>query len=345
MIRDSGALKSLNSFAIDVQARRVITAYTETELFTLWRQAADNATPVLVLGGGSNVLFMENYTGTVLLNRITGIAIEERPDAWHLHIGAGEEWHNLVHRCLEQQIPGLENLALIPGCVGSAPIQNIGAYGVELRQFCDYVDVLQLVTGTLRRLSAAECQFGYRDSIFKHALREHHAIVAVGLQLPKAWQPVLTYGDLVQLDPQKVTPRLIYDTVCAIRRTKLPDPSLQGNIGSFFKNPVIDASKAERLLSRYFDAPYYPQTEGGVKLAAGWLIDRCGLKGYRLGGAAAHDKQALVLVNADNATGKDIAALARYVRQQVAERFAVWLEPEVRFIGAFGEVDAVAAIT
>ncbi|BAE73399.1 UDP-N-acetylenolpyruvoylglucosamine reductase [Sodalis glossinidius str. 'morsitans'] len=345
MMTDSGALKPLNSFAIDVRARRVIAAYTEAELFTLWRQAADDATPVLVLGGGSNVLFLENYAGTVLLNRIAGVTIEECPDAWHLHVGAGEVWHDLVRTCLEQHMPGLENLALIPGCVGSAPIQNIGAYGVELRQFCDYVDVLQLATSTLRRLSAAECQFGYRDSIFKHALRERHAIVAVGLRLAKAWQPVLTYGVLARLDPQQATPRLIYDTVCAMRRTKLPGPALQGNAGSFFKNPVIDASRAERLLSRYPDAPHYPQPEGGVKLAAGWLIDRCGLKGYRLGGAAVHDKQALVLVNADNATGEDVAALARYVRQQVAERFAVWLEPEVRFIGAFGEVDAVGAIT
>ncbi|WP_308822617.1 UDP-N-acetylmuramate dehydrogenase [Sodalis praecaptivus] len=344
MMTDSGALKSLNSFAIDALARRVIVAHTEAELFTIWRQAAD-ATSVLMLGGGSNVLFLENYVGTVLLNRIAGVAIEERADAWHLHVGAGEVWHDLVRTCLEQHMPGLENLALIPGCVGSAPIQNIGAYGVELRQFCDYVDVLQLATGTLRRLSAAECQFVYRDSIFKHALREGHAIVAVGLRLAKAWQPVLTYGDLARMDPQQATPRQIYDAVCAMRRGKLPDPAVQGNAGSFFKNPVIDAVRAERLLSRYPDAPHYPQPEGGVKLAAGWLIDRCGLKGYRLGGAAVHDKQALVLVNADNATGKDIAALARYVRQQVAERFAVWLEPEVRFIGANGEVDAVGVLT
>lgn len=345
MMKDSGALKSLNSFVIDALARRVIVAHKETELFTIWRQTAEEAMPVLMLGGGSNVLFLANYIGTVLLNRIAGVAIEECPDAWHLHVGAGEVWHDLVRTCLEQHMPGLENLALIPGCVGSAPIQNIGAYGVELRQFCDYVDVLQLATGTLRRLSAAECQFAYRDSIFKHALREGHAIVAVGLRLAKDWQPVLTYGDLARLDPQQATPRQIYNAVCAMRRGKLPDPAVQGNAGSFFKNPVIDAVKAERLLSRHPDAPHYPQPEGGVKLAAGWLIDRCGLKGYRLGGAAVHDKQALVLVNADNATGKNIAALARYVRQQVGERFAVWLEPEVRFIGANGEVDAVGVLT
>lgn len=344
MMTDSVALKSLNSFAIDARARRVNVAHTEAELFTFWRQASEDATPVLVLGGGSNVLFLENYAGSVLLNRIAGMAIEEGANAWHLHVGAGEVWHGLVNTCLEKRMPGLENLALIPGCVGSAPIQNIGAYGVELQQFCEYVDVLQLETGAKRRLSVAECQFGYRDSIFKHDLRERHAIVAVGLRLAKAWRPVLNYGDLARLDAQQATPRQIYDTVFAMRRTKLPDPALHGNAGSFFKNPIIDAPAAERLLSRYPDAPHYPQPGGGVKLAAGWLIDRCGLKGYRLGGAAVHDKQALVLVNADNATGEDIAALARHVRRQVAERFAVWLEPEVRFIGADGEVDTVGVI-
>lgn len=338
---DNVALKSLNSFAIDALARRVDVAYTEADLFTFWRQASEDTTPVLVLGGGSNVLFLENYSGTILLNRIIGITIEEDIDAWHLHVGAGEIWHDLVNTCLEKCIPGLENLALIPGYVGAAPIQNIGAYGVELQQFCEYVDVLQLDTGTKRRLSAAECQFGYRNSIFKHNLRNCYAIVAVGLRLFKAWQPVLNYGDLGRLDTQQVTPRQIYDMVCAMRRTKLPDPSLQGNAGSFFKNPIINISKAKQLLNSYPDTPHYPQIEGGVKLAAGWLIERCGLKGYRCGGAAVHDKQALVLVNADKATGEDIAALARYVRYQVAERFAIWLEPEVHFIGANGEVDVV----
>ncbi|CUX96186.1 UDP-N-acetylenolpyruvoylglucosamine reductase [Candidatus Gullanella endobia] len=341
-MKNSVTLKPLNSFSIDVRARRVITVHTEAELFLLWQKAMNDDMPVLVLGGGNNVLFMENYAGTVLLNRITGVKIEEYLDVWHLHVGAGEVWHHLVRTCLEKNIPGLENLALIPGYVGSAPIQNIGAYGVELKQFCDYVDVLHLESGTLHRLSAtSECQFGYRDSIFKHALREHYIIVAVGLRLPKVWQPVLTYCGLAHLDPQKVAPGLIYNTVCTMRQAKLPNPMLQGNAGSFFKNPIIDASKAKRFLSRYPNAHYYPQPKGVMRLAAGWLIDHCGLKGYRLGRAAVHDKQALVLINADNATGEDIVALARYVRQQVLERFSVWLEPEVQFIGAFGEIDVL----
>ncbi|MGP4123146.1 MAG: UDP-N-acetylmuramate dehydrogenase [Sodalis sp. (in: enterobacteria)] len=344
MMTDSVALKSLNSLAINALARRVIVAHTEAKLLTLWRQAAENNTPSLVLGGGSNVLFLENYAGTVLLNRIAGMKIEEDADAWHLHVGAGEVWHDLVNSCLKKNMPGLENLALIPGYVGSAPIQNIGAYGVELQQFCEYVDVLQLENGAKRRLSTAECEFGYRDSIFKHDLREHSAIVAVGLRLVKSWMPILNYGDLTNLNAQYATPRQIYDTVCAMRRTKLPGLSRQGNAGSFFKNPVINALAAKQFLSRYPDAPHYPQPGGGVKLAAAWLIDRCELRGYRLGGAAVHNKQALVLVNADKATGKDVAALARHVRRQVAQRFSVWLEPEVRFIGAIGEVDALRVI-
>lgn len=342
---ESTSLKPLNTFAIDVQAQRVVTAHTEVELLTLWRQASARKLPVLVLGGGSNVLFLENYAGTALLNRLKGIAVSEDADAWHVHVGAGEAWHDLVNICLDQNIPGLENLALIPGCVGSAPIQNIGAYGVELQQLCEYVDVIQLKTSAKWRLSAAECQFGYRESIFKHELCEYHAIVAVGLRLTKAWQPVLNYSDLTHLDPQHVTPRQIYDTVCAVRRSKLPDPTLTGNAGSFFKNPVISALEAEYLLSRYPDVPYYPQPDGKVKLAAGWLIDRCGLKGYQLGGAAVHDKQVLVLINTGKASGGNIAALARYIRRQVADRFAVLLEPEVRFISAKGEVDAVGVIS
>ncbi|SNC58763.1 UDP-N-acetylmuramate dehydrogenase [Sodalis endosymbiont of Henestaris halophilus] len=344
MITNNVSLKSLHSFAIDVSARRLYVVDTEAELFAIWRHASTNSSPRIVLGGGSNVLFLENYSGTVLLNRIAGMTIEEDTDYWYLHVGAGEVWHDLVNACLEKNMPGLENLALIPGYVGSAPIQDIGAYGVEFQQFCEYVDVLQMETGTKHRMSVAECQFGYRDSIFKHNLREHYVIVAVGFRLIKAWSPILHYGDLVHLDAQQATPRQIYDIVCAMRRAKFPDPTHQGNAGSFFKNPIIDASAAEKLLNHYPDAPYYPQPGGEVKLAAGWLIDRCGLKGYRIGGAAVHDKQALVLVNFDQATGEDIAALARYVRMQVAERFAVWLEPEVRFISSYGEVDAVRVI-
>ncbi len=339
------ALKHLNSFAIDAAAANVAAAHNEAELLTLWRHAKRQSSPVLLLGGGSNVLFLENFAGTILLNRINGISVDEDDHAWHLRVGAGEDWHGLVSFTLDQGMAGLENLALIPGRVGSAPIQNIGAYGVELESVCEYVDLLDLNSGDKTRLSAAECRFGYRDSVFKHAYRDSYAIVAVGFILAKTWRPVLTYGDLVRLDSHSVTPRQVFDAVCAMRRGKLPDPAVTGNAGSFFKNPVVSAGDAGRLVQQYPDAPHYPQPDGGVKLAAGWLIDKCKLKGYQLGEAAVHARQALVLINTGNATGQDIAALARLVRNRVAEQFNVWLEPEVRFIAATGEVDAVEALS
>ncbi|MBX4181216.1 UDP-N-acetylmuramate dehydrogenase [Sodalis sp. CWE] len=342
----NGTLKFLNSFAIDVCAQCIVAANTKIELFKFWQKAKEYSMPVIVLGSGSNVLFLENYDGTVLLNRITGITIEERSNAWYLHVGAGEIWHNLVNICLKKRIPGLENLALIPGRVGSAPIQNIGAYGVELQRFCNYVDVLQLTTGKTFRLSVDECQFDYRDSIFKHSLREEYAIISIGLQLSKFWEPVLTHSDLSHLKKQKITQKTVYDIVCMLRRKKLPDPTFYGNAGSFFKNPTINISNAATLLNCYPDTPYYPQLDKGkVKLSAGWLIDACGLKGYQLGGAAIHKRQALILININCATGKDVAKLAHHVRQKVAEKFSVCLEPEVRFIGARGEIDALRAIT
>lgn len=341
MMSDNVALKPLNTFAIDVMARSVVIAHNEVELLTLWRQANEESLPVLLLGGGSNVLFLENYNGTVLLNRIKGIVVSEDKEAWHLHVSAGEVWHELVMYSLARQMPGLENLALIFGYVGAAPIQNIGAYGVELQQLCEYVEILQLKTGEKRRLSAPECRFGYRESIFKYHVRDDSAIVAVGLRLRKAWQPVLSYGDLTQFDVENVTPDQIFDAVCAMRRSKLPDPAMAGNAGSFFKNPVIGAEVADQLLKCYPGLPYYPQSNGGVKVAAGWLIEHCQLKDYQIGGAALYDKQALVLVNRAQATGGEVAALALYIRRKVADRFAIWLEPEVRFIASQGEVDAV----
>lgn len=338
------SLKPFNTFGIDAQAAHSVRAEDEQQLLSAWQSARAQSQPVLILGEGSNVLLLEDFAGTVILNRIAGIAVREEQDAWFLHVGAGENWHRLVEYTLDRGIAGLENLALIPGCAGSAPIQNIGAYGVELRQVCDYVDCLALDTGERRRLTAEECRFGYRDSIFKHQYQHRYAITALGLRLPKRWQPVLSYGDLTRLDPQTVTPRQVFDAVCQMRRSKLPDPKLTGNAGSFFKNPVVTQPQAAALLADYPGAPHYPQADGTVKLAAGWLIDRCQLKGHRQGGAAVHRQQALVLINEHNATAQDVVALAHDVRQRVGEQFNVWLEPEVRFIGASGEVSAVETI-
>ena len=344
MSREINSLKSFHTFGIDATAYQIIIAETVEALSLAWHQSQKAELPFLLLGEGSNVLFLENYTGIVAINRLKGIEITERTDAWHLHVAAGENWHGLVEYTLEKGLAGLENLALIPGCVGSAPIQNIGAYGVELNQVCEYVDVLELNSGEMTRIDAKDCQFGYRDSVFKHHYREGYAIVAVGLRLNKLWQPVMTYGELTKLDPATVTAQEIFTSVCQMRRSKLPDPRVTGNAGSFFKNPLVAAELAATLADEYPAMPRYPQADGQVKLAAGWLIDQCELKGYRLGGASVHRQQALVLINQEGATGQDIVALAHHVRQRVGEKFNVWLEPEVRFIAAVGEQDAVEVI-
>lgn len=286
------------------------------------------------------MLFLEDFDGTVFINQLKGITHRMDSQFHYLHVAGGENWHALVEWTLAHEIGGLENLALIPGVAGSAPIQNIGAYGVEFERVCDYVDILNLTTGETARLSQAECQFGYRDSIFKHQYREDYAIVAVGLKLAKAWQPVLSYGSLTQFDPKTVTPKQIFEEVCAVRRAKLPNPDEFGNAGSFFKNPVVDFANFERIQTACPTIPHYPQADGSVKLPAGWLIDQAKLKGFQIGGAAVHTQQALVLINKENATGADVVALATEVRRRVREQFGVELHPEVRFIGRNGEVDS-----
>lgn len=338
------SLKPWNTFGIQRNANQIVRAENAKQLLDAWKTAADSHQPVLILGEGSNVLFLDDFAGTVILNRIMGIDVEESMDSWHLHVGAGENWHNLVQYSLEKGMPGLENLALIPGCVGSSPIQNIGAYGIELKHVCEYVDCIELATGKALRLTAEQCRFGYRDSIFKHEYQDRYAIVSVGLRLAKQWLPVLTYGDLTRLDPQNVSAREIFDSVCHMRMTKLPDPKVSGNAGSFFKNPVISSENAQALLAAWPGVPHYPQTDGSIKLAAGWLIDQCQLKGASKGGAAVHFQQALVLINQHDATSDDVVQLAHHVRQCVGEKFNVWLEPEVRFIGRSGEVNAVETI-
>ncbi|WP_034911330.1 UDP-N-acetylmuramate dehydrogenase [Erwinia sp. 9145] len=339
------SLKPYNTFHLDAHAQHIAVIDTAAELAAAWQESLKKQQPVLLLGEGSNILLLEDFQGTVIVNRIKGINVSESNEAWHLHVGAGENWHRLVTYSLENGFSGLENLALIPGCVGSAPIQNIGAYGVELKQVCDYVDVMNLTSGHIQRLSAEECCFGYRDSIFKHQFQDGYAIIAVGILLRKAWTPVITYGELTTLDIDTVQPRQIFDAVCRMRRSKLPDPNIVGNAGSFFKNPVVSSIVAATLKQKYPDSPVYAQADGSVKLAAGWLIEQSELKGYHIGGAAVHRQQALVLINEDDASGEDIVALAREVRHRVGEKFNVWLEPEVRFIGAYGEKNAVEVIS
>ncbi|CAD83702.1 UDP-N-acetylenolpyruvoylglucosamine reductase [Candidatus Blochmanniella floridana] len=332
-------LKILNTFSVDVYAEKVIIINDEYSLLQLWKQSRDQDKFFLILGAGSNVLFLENYKGIVLLNRIKGIFVTENKVAWYLHVGAGEEWNTLVMYTIKRNMPGLENLVCIPGYVGAALIQNIGAYGVELSQMCEYVDVLDLNQGDKIRLYCHECCFRYRESIFKLNLYKY-AILFVGLRINKHWKPVLSYSGLTHLNLNSITPRQIINTIIFLRYKKLPNPIIHGNVGSFFKNPVVDFKVVSFLLKKYSNIPYYFQEDGKVKLLAGWLIENCNLKGYILGEASVYYKQALVLINTrQKATGTEIAALALYVYNKVVDKFNIRLKPEVRLIGSFGEIN------
>ena len=325
-----------NTFALDVFAKDVVTVTSVEQLQEVWRNNQLKQ-QMMIIGEGSNTLFTCDFAGTVVVNRIKGITITETQNEWCLRVGAGEIWHEVVSQTISQNIPGLENLALIPGCVGSAPIQNIGAYGVEFQKVADYVELLELASGKI--ITITDGHYGYRESIFKQQYSQGYAVIYVGIKLPKQWQPVLTYGELKNFDPQMVTAQMVFDKVCEIRRSKLPDPKVLGNGGSFFKNPVVDKKIAEQLLEKYPTMPIYPQANNQVKLAAGWLIDQCGLKGYQIGGAAVHQQQALVLINKHNATAQDVVALARYIRNTVLQQFSVNLSPEIRFIDSTGEIN------
>ncbi|MBY5923567.1 UDP-N-acetylmuramate dehydrogenase [Ferrimonas balearica] len=324
-----------HTFGVSVCSRALVVVDSVDSLARCYRNEEWQSLPKLVVGGGSNLLFTEDFNGLVILNRIKERTVSESSGCFRLHLGAGEGWHEVVAWSLEQGMPGLENLALIPGTVGAAPVQNIGAYGVELADFCEYVDYWDCELGKVVRLPAAECHFGYRESIFKGALKGRAVVVAVGLALPKAWSPKLGYGPLAQLG-EEAAPSAIFEAVCQIRSSKLPDPEQLGNAGSFFKNPVIDAVLFERIQRSHPEIPSYPAGPGEMKVPAGWLIDQAGLKGYQVGDAAVHTEQALVLVNRDKATAEEITTLARHVVATVEARYGIELEPEVRILDGQG---------
>ncbi|WP_428774777.1 UDP-N-acetylmuramate dehydrogenase [Vibrio sp.] len=331
-------LQPYHTFAIPQRCQHLVEIQSLEQLIQAYRHPGWQSLPKLMVGKGSNLLFTEPFQGVVLINRLSGIEVSETDQHWHLHVAAGEDWPSLVKWSVENGYDGLENLALIPGCAGSAPIQNIGAYGVELKDVCEYVDILCLQTFTVKRLSNQDCQFGYRDSVFKHRLYQQAVVVAIGLRLAKQWQASASYGPLQALPPEQRTATAIYQRVCDIRREKLPDPAEYGNAGSFFKNPVISEAHYQQLQQRYPQMVAYPVADG-VKIAAGWLIDQCGLKGLAIGGAQVHPKQALVLVNQYQASAEDVIRLAAEVRGRVVEKYGIELEHEVRFIGAWGETN------
>lgn len=336
MIRETAdaPLRQRNSFHVEEQAERLIEFDREEDLDLIFGKGRPERW--YVLGGGNNILFTRRFEGTLIKPAATGITvIGEDTDTVTLRAEAATDWDRMVAWCVERGLWGAENLSLIPGTVGASPVQNIGAYGAEAAGIIYRVHLYDTLRREHATLEKADCRFAYRDSIFKHELRGRTVITAVELRLGKHPAPNLAYGDLkAQVEARGgASIANIRDAVCAIRRSKLPDPDTLGNAGSFFKNPVVDNATAERLREEDPACPVYPVSAHGMcKLAAGWLIDRADLKGFRMGRVGVHERQALVLVNFGGATGNDVMALARYVQQRVFDSFGVRIEPEVNIL-------------
>jgi UDP-N-acetylmuramate dehydrogenase len=336
MIQRYISLKDYNTFGLDYRSSIFIRARSEEEAVSDIRAISDFSKPILVLGGGSNLLFIEDYDGIIIHPEIPGINIEEdHPGHVIVSAGAGVIWDNLVKWSVEKGLGGLENLSLIPGMIGAVPVQNIGAYGKEAKDVIEKVRCISLEDASVRKFSSSECCFGYRSSIFKTDLKRKYMISRVYFRLFK--QPVfnLDYGTLREEVSRLggTSLRNIRDAVIAIRSSKLPDPRVKGNAGSFFKNPVVDSKKAEFLRENYPNLPCYSDSSGGVKISAGWLIEQCGWKGKSYGNAGVYEKQALVLVNSGGASGKEIYGLAEKIRKSVLDKFGVELEREVEVVG------------
>lgn len=336
-------LAPFNTLGLPARAHAFVTLRSVDQLNAL-SDLVSQYPGLLVLGGGSNMVLPAHINSLVARVALAGVhLIEARPDAWIIEAGAGENWHDFVATCVEHGWDGLENLALIPGTVGAAPVQNIGAYGVELADRFSGLTAWHVHQRRLVEMSSAQCGFAYRDSVFKHDAPGTWIIVSVRFALPRPWRAVLEYPDLQRhfglaasgrfdaSTPRKggtPTARSVFEAVCQIRRDKLPDPAVVGNAGSFFKNPLVDATVRDALVTQHPGLVSYPQPDGRYKLAAGWLIDQCGWKGKQLGRAGVHDRQALVLVNKGGATAADIMDLAAAIQRDVAARYQVALDPE-----------------
>lgn len=339
MIEHGAALQALNSFGISAKAHTLARVRSVQEVLDILPRIQGH--DVFVLGGGSNLVLTGDVRSLVLKVEISGQRlVRETPQAWIVEAGAGENWNEFVAWTLAQGWPGLENLALIPGTVGAAPVQNIGAYGVELQDRFELLNAVDLTTGQAFALDAARCGFGYRDSVFKHrgglGLAGKAVITSVQFRLPKRWQPELTYLDLQRRMQQtginQPSAQQVFDWVCDIRRAKLPDPRVLGNAGSFFKNPTVSPEQCADIIGRDPHVVHYKLADGRIKLAAGWLIDACGWKGKSIGRAGVYEKQALVLVNRGGAgspvTGGEVMILAGAIQTSVYERFGIRLEIE-----------------
>ena len=332
-VQERVSLRKLNTFGLPAVAAHLVCVTSEADV----RQVVDHPhwgrARKFILGGGSNVIFTRDVPDLVLKVEVMGRRLVETTDReWVVEAGAGETWADFVAWTITQGWAGLENLALIPGTVGAAPVQNIGAYGIEVKDRFHSLDAVDLVTGRTVTLDAAACQFGYRDSVFKQHLAGKSVITRVRFRLPRLWRPDLGYLDLerkvAETGITQPDAKTIFEWVCAIRRAKLPDPAQIGNVGSFFKNPVVTEEQCRDIIGREPNIVHYPMPDGTVKLAAGWLIDACGWKGKTIGGAGVYEKQALVLVNRGGATGAEVVTLARAIQESVYGRFGIRLEPE-----------------
>ena len=348
LVQKNVPLQFSNSFGIVAKALTLVRITSESDVAAVLADPALQAAPKFILGGGSNIVITGDVKPLVLKVEIMGKRlVGETAKAWIVEAGAGEGWNDIVDWSVRQGYPGLENLALIPGTVGGSPVQNIGAYGVELQDRFDSLDAIDLTSGKSFSLNAAQCAFGYRDSVFKHTssgpggkpglgLAGKALITRVRFALPKAWKAVLGYADLEKKMAQSPTVQpdalQIYEWVCEIRKAKLPDPKVIGNAGSFFKNPSVTPEQCADIIQREPKIVHYHLDDGSVKLAAGWLIDACGWKGKTIGNAGVYERQALVLVNrggtANPVTGGEVMTLAKAIQTSVYERFGILLEHE-----------------
>ena len=333
-IKKNTSLKSFNTFGIDVMATSFVEVQSIEEVKSV---LSNNKQPLLILGGGSNLLFTTDFEGLVIKNNLKGITVVEENDSEiYLRIGAGEVWHEFVLYCIEHGYAGVENLSLIPGNVGASPMQNIGAYGVEVKDVITEVEALHLKDYSLNTFSNEACEFGYRSSVFKTSEKGNYFITAVMFKLNKQAKVNTSYGaidgELKRLKIENPTIKDVSRAVINIRSSKLPDPKKIGNSGSFFKNPVISEAQKNKILANYPDAPNYFQSNGDFKMAAGWLIEKCGWKGKRIDNYGVHDLQALVLVNYGGAKGSEIYSLSEQIIESVNSKFGIILEREVNIL-------------
>jgi UDP-N-acetylmuramate dehydrogenase len=329
------SLKEFNTFGIDVKARFFADCKSNDEIKQAIEKYTPKRIPILILGGGSNILFTSDFEGLVIKASMKGITkVSEFQENVYLKVSAGEDWDGFVDYCVKQGYRGIENLSLIPGNVGSSPIQNIGAYGMEVRDSIESVDVMDLGSYTVKTLTKADCNFGYRDSIFKRELKGKVVILAVNFILSKKADFVLNYGNVEEelKKYDEVNLSTIREAIIQIRKRKLPDPKIMGNAGSFFKNPVIPADLAIKIKKRFPFLPHFVHGERKVKVPAAWLIDECGWKGKRIGAVGVHENQPLVIVNHGGAMGKDILNLGKAVKDSVMQKFEIELEFEVNIL-------------